>query len=304
MKDDVDVDGYMAEVRRRNGLPAKRPRRARKSNGPSETDPGDAVRLEDFYAYMPQHKYICAPSREVWPAASVNARIPPIPQANGKAITASSWLDANAAVEQMTWAPGEPMLVKDRLVFDGGWIARPGWRVFNLYLPPTLVPSAGDVAPWLDLVNKVYPAEADHIVSWLAHRVQRPHKKINHALVLGGEPGIGKDTILEPVKHAVGPWNFDEVSPKQVLGRFNGFLKSVILRINEARDLGEVDRFAFYDHMKRSSRHRRTCSAATRRTSASTTSSTSAASSSPPTTRPTASTCQPTTAATSWRGPA
>jgi len=35
-----------------------------------------------------------------------------------------------------------------------------------------------------------------------------------------------------------------------MLGRFNGFLKSVILRVNEARDLGEIDRFAFYDHMK------------------------------------------------------
>ena len=36
----------------------------------------------------------------------------------------------------------------------------------------------------------------------------------------------------------------------QVLGRFNGFLKAVILRISEARDLGEFDRFKFYDHMK------------------------------------------------------
>ena len=35
-----------------------------------------------------------------------------------------------------------------------------------------------------------------------------------------------------------------------MLGRFNGFLKSVILRVSEARDLGEFDRFAFYDHMK------------------------------------------------------
>jgi hypothetical protein len=35
-----------------------------------------------------------------------------------------------------------------------------------------------------------------------------------------------------------------------LLGRFNGFLKSVILRISEARDLGEVNRFSFYDHMK------------------------------------------------------
>ncbi len=85
--------------------------------------------------------------------------------------------------------------------------------------------------------------------------MQRPHEKINHALVLGGKQGIGKDTLLEPVKHAVGPWNFIEVSPQQVLGRFNGFLKSVILRVSEARDLGDFDRFAFYDHMK--SYHRR-----------------------------------------------
>jgi len=35
-----------------------------------------------------------------------------------------------------------------------------------------------------------------------------------------------------------------------MLGRFNGFVKSVILRINEARDLGELNRFQFYDHMK------------------------------------------------------
>jgi hypothetical protein len=35
-----------------------------------------------------------------------------------------------------------------------------------------------------------------------------------------------------------------------MLGRFNGFLKSVILRVSEVRDLGELDRFAFYDHMK------------------------------------------------------
>ena len=80
--------------------------------------------------------------------------------------------------------------------------------------------------------------------------MQQPAEKINHALVLGGDQGIGKDTLLEPVKHAVGPWNFTEVSPQQMLGRFNGFLKSVILRVSEARDLGDIDRFAFYDHMK------------------------------------------------------
>jgi Family of unknown function (DUF5906) len=40
------------------------------------------------------------------------------------------------------------------------------------------------------------------------------------------------------------------VSPQQILGRFNGFLKSVILRVNEAVDLGEMNRWQFYNHMK------------------------------------------------------
>jgi hypothetical protein len=68
--------------------------------------------------------------------------------------------------------------------------------------------------------------------------------------VLGGNQGIGKDTMLEPVKRAVGPWNFCEVTPKHMLGRFNGFAKSVILRVSEARDLGDVNRYDFYHHMK------------------------------------------------------
>ena len=103
--------------------------------------------------------------------------------------------------------------------------------MFNLYRPPMIV--LGDpskAGPWLDHVRRVYPDEADHIIAFLAHRVQRPEEKINHGLVLGGLQGIGKDTLLEPIKRAVGPWNFAEVSPQQVLGRFNGFLKSVVLQ--------------------------------------------------------------------------
>ena len=35
-----------------------------------------------------------------------------------------------------------------------------------------------------------------------------------------------------------------------MLSRFNGHLKSVLLRVSEARDLGEFDRYRFYDHTK------------------------------------------------------
>jgi hypothetical protein len=225
-------------------------------------DEAEGVRLEDFIAYMPTHGYIFVPTREMWASASVNARIPPIPLTNddgtpkldnkGERITlpASAWLDRNKPVEQMTWSPGEPLEIEDRLISDGGWIERPGCRVFNLYRPSVIRPIARPVGTWLNHVRDLFGDDSDHLVKWLAHRVQRPHEKINHALVLGGDQGIGKDTLLEPVKQAVGPWNFAEVSPQHMLGRFNGFLKSVILRVSEARDLGESDRFAFYDHMK------------------------------------------------------
>ena len=214
------------------------------------------VTVDDFFAYMPTHSYIFAPSREMWPGSSVNARLPPIcvgadDDGNPKLIPAALWLAKNKPVEQMTWAPGESLLIRNRLITGGGWVAHPGATVFNLYRPPTLaLGDPGKSDAWLDHLRLVYPTDAAHIIRWLAHRVQRPQDKINHALVLGGPQGIGKDTLLEPAKRAIGSWNFAEVSPQQLLGRFNGFLTSVILRVSEARDLGEVNRYQFYDHLK------------------------------------------------------
>ena len=86
-------------------------------------DSSEGVSLDDFNAYMPSHSYIFTPSREMWPAASVNARISPVSlfdksgqpaldkDGKQKTMPASMWLDKNKSVEQMTWAPGEPMLI-------------------------------------------------------------------------------------------------------------------------------------------------------------------------------------------------
>jgi hypothetical protein len=196
----------------------------------------NALSVSDFVAYMPMHNYIFKTTRETWPASSVNARLGKIGQ-----VWAGDWLDQNAAVEQATWVPGKPMLIPGKIISDGGWIDAPACTVFNLYRPPCLVPKEGDVSLWLEHIHKLYPEHAEtQIIPWLAQRVQRPWEKINHALVLLGAQGIGKDTLLEPVKAAIGPWNFAEVNPMQVLGRFNSFLKSVILRVSEARDVGDT----------------------------------------------------------------
>jgi hypothetical protein len=102
----------------------------------------------------------------------------------------------------------------------------------------------------VDLIQTVYPLHWKHIVRYMAHRIQRAGDKINHALVLTGSPGIGKDTMLAPLKHGVGPWNFKEASPQNIVSRNNDFMQSTVLRISEARDLGEVNRFNMYETMK------------------------------------------------------
>jgi hypothetical protein len=226
------------------------------------------ITLHDFVAHLPEPKnYIFLPTRSPWSAESVDTQFPDriaLLDENGKpvlrkdkkgkdvpvTISASEWLDINRPVHQMTWAPGMDMMIKDRVVADGGWINKPGADCFNLYRPPRLKPKRGKVKPWLDHIRKIYPKDAGHIIKWLAHRVQHPAEKINHALMLGGAQGIGKDTLLEPIKYAVGPWNFAEISPTHLVGDFNGFAKSVVLRISEARDLGESNRYAAYDHSK------------------------------------------------------
>jgi hypothetical protein len=207
--------------------------------------------VEDFVSFLPSHNYIYIATGQTWPASSVNSQLPK--QAIGsKRVPASAWLDKFRKAEGITWAPGEPLLIPDRVAREqGGWIDKPGTTCLNLYYPPLPVQgNAAKAKPWLELIHRVYPEDAVHIINFFAHRVQQPGQKINHALLLGGAPGIGKDTILEPVKHAVGPWNFAEVSPKAVVSRFNAHIKSVICRISEARDLGEVNRYDFYEHMK------------------------------------------------------
>jgi hypothetical protein len=199
---------------------------------------GQGVTKDDFVAYLPIKNYIFIPTREPWTARGVNARLPKVPlfdkdgqrvrdeEGKGVSVLATTWLDQNKAVEQITWVPGFPLLIRDRLVVSGGWLERRDTTILNLYRGPQLEygdPEKAD--PWLKHLWRIYPDDAEHIIRWLAHRVQRPGEKINHALLLGGAQGIGKDTLLEPVRVAVGPWNFRDVTPVQMLGRFNGFRK-------------------------------------------------------------------------------
>jgi hypothetical protein len=213
--------------------------------------------ISDFVAFSPDHNYVYLPDGAVWSATAVNARVLPIERGPdsqgkpGKPLAASKWLDRNDAVVGRTWAPGEPQIIKDRMADEGGFFAKKGARVLNLYRPPQIVRvTDDDVGFWQSHLHDLWPDEADHIEQWFAHRVQHPGKKINHGLLLTGEQGIGKDAVIEPLKRAIGGWNFKEISPEALLGSFNEYVQSVALRISEIKDLGDIDRFAFYEVTK------------------------------------------------------
>ena len=104
----------------------------RNRNGSKRTgEAGADLEPDDFHALMTEHKYIFAPTGEVWPASSVDARLPAVGN-----LKASAWIDQNRAVEQMTWSPGLPAVIENRLIAQGGWFDRKGCNVFNLYRPP------------------------------------------------------------------------------------------------------------------------------------------------------------------------
>jgi len=219
---------------------------------------GNPLRYKDFRAHLPSHSYINIKDGEFWPASSINAIFSAVETGEvdpktGKPVKvrASTWLDKNQAVHAVTWLPGAPMVISDRMISAGGWIDEPGYTTFNLYRPPMIPPGdAAKAGPWLELVSYLYPDDAEHIIKWLAHRVQRPGEKLNHALVLYGLPGIGKDTILAPAIDAVGPWNVATIAPDAILGNFNPYVQSVILLINEGADLGDINRYTFYERLK------------------------------------------------------
>jgi hypothetical protein len=210
----------------------------------------DNVEYDDFIAHLPEGNYCFLPTRSFWPDKTVNM-ILPAAGLGKKAMKPAVWLAKNQGVHQKTWAPGLPEIIEDMLFSNGRWIDRPNLRVLNLYQAPERQPgNSADIAPWLEHIQRVYPDDWQHIAACMAHRLQRPEEKINHALVLGGSPRTGKDTLLEPLKWGVGAANFAEEAPDVVVSAFDSYLKSVVLRFSEARDMGETNRWAFYEKMK------------------------------------------------------
>lgn len=148
--------------------------------------------------------------------------------------------------------PGAPEIIEDYVLRGGVWRHKPGVRSLNTYDAPTPPqPRGGGCDLWLNHIRTVYPDECEHIFDWMAFASQNAGVKINHAVVLGGAPGLGKDSMLKPLRRAVGESNYQETKPETIITeKYNPYLVSRILRINEAKDTGGESRFQFYEKTK------------------------------------------------------
>ena len=144
----------------------------------------------------------------------------------------------------VTYAAGESILcARDGIVYGNRWRdARP-------------VPVPGNVQPWLKHVERMVPdqREREHIFDVMAFKVQHPNRKINHAVLHGGNPGSGKDTMWAPFFYAVGGPSLRNVSlvrNEEIASQWGYALEAEVMVVNELRQSEAKDRRSLENTLK------------------------------------------------------
>jgi hypothetical protein len=169
---------------------------------------------------------------------------------NGRKVEASVSFDENRsssgalALVGITYAAGDDAVVlKDGHEFGNRWRdARPQ-------------PAEGDATPWLKHVERMIPEsfEREHFLNMLAYKLQNPRAKINHALLIGGHPGSGKDTLLAPFFWSIGgegKANCSLVRNEDLNSQWGYALECEVMEIAELRQSEAKDRRALENALK------------------------------------------------------
>jgi hypothetical protein len=144
----------------------------------------------------------------------------------------------------VTYAAGETILcARDGIVYGNRWRdARP-------------VPVAGNIQPWIAHLERMIPdkREREHVLNVMAFKVQHPNRKINHAVLHGGNPGSGKDTLWAPFFWAIGGPSLKNVSlvrNEEITSQWGYALETEVLVVNELRQSEAKDRRALENTLK------------------------------------------------------
>ena len=96
-------------------------------------------------------------------------------------------------------------------------------------------------------------AELDHILDAMAFKIQHPNVKINHAILIGGDEGAGKDSMFQPFLWALGGkhWRNRSVIEAGGLDSQWGYaLEAEVVILNELKEPEARERRAMANKLK------------------------------------------------------
>lgn len=136
--------------------------------------------------------------------------------------TPKEWLrwKEHRQVEALCYEPGQPEIYKNNL---------------NKWRHSGVVPEAGDVDPWLELIaNNIHEdGVADHMIDWLAYTVQNPGRKIKQLLHIFGPQGTGKNLLMAPIAKIFGS-NYVLINAPQLKSQFTSlYAEKELVHIDE-----------------------------------------------------------------------
>ena len=144
----------------------------------------------------------------------------------------------------IAYAPGESVLIE-----------RNGDAFGNRWKDARQAGVPGDISPWLDHCEALVPdlEQREHIFNVMAFKMQNPAVKINHAILMGGAPGCGKDTLWAPFIWSVcgpGLHNYALVDAERIESQWGYQYESEIFVLNELKEPEARERRALANKLK------------------------------------------------------
>jgi hypothetical protein len=167
-------------------------------------------------------------------------------------------VEASICYDENRQAMGAPALVgvtysagDDVLVARDGDVYGNMWRDAR---PPVNRSHVADISLWLDHCAALIPVEAEreHIYDVMACKLQNPRVKVNHAILIAGYQGSGKDTFWAPFLWAVcgDGRNKGELNNTTMQSQWGYAYESEVIILNELRESEAKERRALANHLK------------------------------------------------------
>jgi len=147
---------------------------------------------------------------------------------NGK-LSSSAW-EAFTASRLYRWPKVHQMRFRPALPVGAIW-EEGGVDVVNTYVPLTTPRTAGDPAPFLDLLTRLLPDARDReiLICYLAAILQHPGVKFPWCVLIQGVEGNGKSFISDCMAEAVGRRYCYKPRSSEITGKFNDWMYGILL---------------------------------------------------------------------------